>query len=166
MQSWQLFPIVIVAAIFIYTFKMRGRMRGQAAALYGNAMQTLRASLADGASPGEAQPICVIATERKMLSARIFYVGLTDRRLVLFEPGKENRTFDRRAVQLSIAEKTFTDAGNMQTTVSRGWELKVALPDGTRHACRVYAHAEGIPEHAQHVHALTLALQRTAASAA
>jgi hypothetical protein len=166
MQSWQLFPIVLVAAIFIYSFKMRGRLGAKAAALYGNAMQTLHQTLASGATPGEAQPICVIATERKMLSGRIFYVGLTDRRLVFFEPGKENRTFDRRAVQLSIAEKTFTDAGNMQTTVSRGWELKVALPDGTRHSCRVYAHAEGIPDHAQHVQALCVALQRTTASAA
>jgi len=166
MQSWQLFPIVIVAAVFGYTFFMRGKLRGRAQELYGNAMSTLHQALATGAAAGETNPICVVATERKMLSARMFYVGLTDRRLVLHEPGKATRTFERRAVQLSIREKTFSDVGNMTTTVSRGWELKLALPDGTRHACRVYAEAYGIPDHAAHVQALVVALQRTAASAA
>jgi len=163
MQSWQLFPIVIVATVFGYTFLMRGKLRGKAQALYGNAMTELRQAVANGATPSEAHPICVIATERKMLSARIFYVGLTDRRIVIHEPGKDTRTFDRRAVQLSIAEKTFSDTGNMTTTISRGWELKLALPDGTKHACRVYAHAEGIPDHPASVQALIAAVGRAAA---
>ncbi|MDQ3337782.1 MAG: hypothetical protein M4D80_21690 [Myxococcota bacterium] len=164
MQSWQLLPIVIVAAVFGYTFLMRGKLRGKAQELYGNAMSTLQQTLANGATPGEANPICVIATERKMLSARIFYVGLTDRRLVLHEPGKgDPRTFDRRTVQLSICEKTFSDVGNMTTTVSRGYELKLVLPDGTRHACRVYAQMDGIPDHVAHVQALIAALPRAAA---
>ena len=163
MQSWQLFPILIVAAVFGYTFFMRGKLRGKAQELYGNAMTVLRQAVAAGAAPGEANPICVIATVRKMLSARIFYIGLTDRRIVLHEPGKETRTFERRAVQLSIAEKTFSDTGNMTTTITRGWELKLALPDGTRHACRIYAEAHGIPDHPSHVQALINALSRSAA---
>ena len=163
MQSWQLFPIVIIAAAFGYTFIMRGKLRGKAQELYGNALATLHQALASGAAPGEAHPICVIATERKMFSARIFYVGLTDRRLVLHEPGKETRTFDRKTVQLSICEKTFSDVGNMTTTVSRGYELKLALPDGARHACRVYSQMDGMPDHAAHVSALIAALPRAAA---
>ena len=154
MQSWQLFPIVIVVAVFGYTVFMKKKLGGRAAELYGNALTTLRQAVATGASPGEAQPICVIATERKLLSARIFYVGLTDRRLVLHEPGKDTRTFDRRTVQLSIKEKTWSDSGNMTTTISRGWELVIALPDGTKHACRVYAEAHGIPDHLANVQAL------------
>jgi hypothetical protein len=126
-------------------------------------MTTLRQAVATGATPGELPPICVVATERKMISARIFYVGLTDRRLVLHEPGKETRTFERRAVQLSICEKTFSDVGNMTTTVSRGYELKLVLPDGTRHACRVYAQMHGIPDHPENVTALIAALPRAAA---
>jgi hypothetical protein len=125
-------------------------------------MTTLREALA-----GDANPICVIATERKMLSARIFYVGLSDRRFVMLEPGQGSRSFERGAVQLSICEKTFSDAGNMTTTISRGWELKIALPDGTRHTCRVYAHADGIPDHQGHVQTLVHALQqRVVATAA
>jgi hypothetical protein len=150
MQSWQLFPLVIVAAVFGFVLYSRKGMGAAAQQLYGNAMQSLRAAVAQGATPGEAHPICVVATERKMLSARQFYVGLTDRRLVLQEHGKPTRTFDRRAVQLSICEKTFTDSGNMTTTVSRGWELRMSLPDG-KHTCRVYA---GEGEHAQHVQML------------
>lgn len=154
MQSWQLVPIVIVAAVLGYTTVMRKKLGGRAAALYGNAMTELHQAVAAGASPGEAPPICVVATERKMLSARMFYVGLTDRRLVLHEPGTGTRTFDRRTVQLSIKEKTWSDAGNMSTTISRGWELVLVLPDGTKHATRVYAEAYGIPDHAAHVQAL------------
>lgn len=154
MQSWQLFPIVIVIGVFAYTFATRGRMRAKAQELYGGAMTKLREALA-----GDANPICVIATERKLLSARIYYVGITGRRVVVLEPGKEHRTFDRSSVQLSICEKTFTDAGNMSTTISQGWELVMVLPDGARHVCRVYAHVNGVPDHPGHVQALVCSLQ-------
>jgi hypothetical protein len=149
-----MFPIVIVIGVFAYTFFMRGRMRVKAQEMYGGAMTKLREALV-----GDANPICIIATERKMLSARIFYVGISGRRLVLLEPGKETRTFERGAVQLSVCEKTWSDSGNMTTTISRGWELRLVLPDGSRHTCRVYGHADGIPDHQSHVQALVCALQ-------
>ncbi len=158
MQTWQLFPILILIPVILFVIKSRGTMRAAAQDMYGTAMANLRAAVAAGAAPGEANPICVVGTERKMFSARMFFVGLTDRRLVLQEHAQPTRTFERRAVQLAIAEKTFTDTGNMTTTISRGWELRLVLPDGTRHACRVYAQMDGIPDHPQHVQALVAAL--------
>jgi hypothetical protein len=47
----------------------------------------------------------------------------------------------------------------MQTTITRGWELTLELPGSGRQAWRVYDHAEGIPEHPQHVQALVGALR-------
>jgi hydroxymethylpyrimidine pyrophosphatase-like HAD family hydrolase len=51
MQSWQMFPVLIVVAVFVYTFSMRGRMRAKAQELYGGAMTTLREELAGDANP-------------------------------------------------------------------------------------------------------------------
>ena len=42
----------------------------------------------------------------------------------------------------------------MQTTYSSGWELKIQLPDGERHTCRVYEQADGIADHPAQVQAL------------
>lgn len=147
-QSWQLFPLLLVGGAFVYTFTMRGKLAARSQAMYGGAMDKLRATLAAGQRPDEAVPICFIATERKMMSANIFYLGLTSRRLVVQLASEDGRTFDRAAVRMSIRAKTFTDVGNMQTTYSQGWELELELPDGAgRHTLRVYEDAIGIPEH-------------------
>ncbi len=153
MQSWQLIPILLVAGAFA-AFSMR-KQRGKIAQVHGDAVTALRSELAAGKRPDEGEPICVTATQRKLLSAKLYYLGLTNRRLVLTLAGGGSRSFDRAAVQLAIKPKTFADIGNMQTTYSQGWELRVALPDGEKHTWRVYA---GTPEHAAQVHALAAAL--------
>ncbi len=158
MQSAQLFPFVIVIGIVAISLVMRSRMRASAAAIYGGAMDALRAELASGQRADEGAPIIVVATDRKLLSARIYYVAVTNRRVVLKQAGGDTRAFERAAVELAIRAKTFTDVGNMQTTISRGWELRIGLPDGTRGAWRVYDHAEGLPDHAAHVQALVASL--------
>jgi hypothetical protein len=158
MQSFTIIPIIFVAAVFAVTFAIRGKMRGVAAAMYSGAMDAMRGEVAAAQRPGEAAPILIIATERKMFSAKMFFVGLTDRRVIVKQAGGDIRTFERASVQLAIRARTFTDSGNMTTTISRGWELRIALPDGSRGAWRVYDHAEGIPDHPAHVQALVATL--------
>jgi hypothetical protein len=159
MQSWQLISLVLVVGVFAVSFVMRGKLRGKAAEMYGGAMTALRGEVASGKRPDEGEPICFVAIQRKMLSSKIYYVGLTNRRLVLKLAGGETRAFDRHTVELSIKAKTFADVGNMQTTYSKGWELSVTLPDnGGRHKWRVYDHAEGIADHGAHVEALVATL--------
>jgi hypothetical protein len=154
MQSWQLISFGLVAVVFIYAFKMRGKLGAKAAEMHSGAMEALRTELATGREPDEGDPICFQAVERKMLSAKIFYVALTKRRLVIKLGGGATRSFDRQAVQMAMRAKTFADVGNMQTTYSRGWELKLALPDGTKHTWRVYDQADGLSDHSSHVQAL------------
>lgn len=153
MQSWQLISMVLFGGVVAATFAMRKTMRGKAALLYDGVMPALRAEVVANRSPDESDPICVVATQRSMLSAKIYYVAITNRRVVLKLAGGETRSFDRGAVRIAIAKKTFTDIGNMQTTYSEGWELRVELP-GEKHAWRVYAEAYGIADHAAQVQAL------------
>jgi hypothetical protein len=158
MQSWQLLSFGLVAAVVVVGFSMSKRLRGRAAEAFGGALQTFQTEVAADARPGESAPLLVMATERKMLSAKLFWVAITNRRVVWKLAGGDTRSFDRQSVQLAIKKKTFADVGNMQTTYSSGWELKVVLPDGGKHTCRVYEHAEGIPDHPAHVHALVAQL--------
>jgi len=152
MQSWQVMSLVLVIGVFGVSFALRKKLGAKAAAFYGGGMTAFRERVA------EPSAICLVATERKMLSSKLFYVAVTSRRLVLEQAGGDTRSFDRGSVQLAIKQKTFADVGNMQTTYSSGWELKVGLPDGERHTCRVYEHAEGIPDHPAQVQALVRAL--------
>jgi len=152
MQLWQVIPFVLVIGVFGVSFAMRKKLGAKAAAFYGGGMTAFRERVAE---PGA---ICFVATERKMLSAKLFYVALTPRRVVLEQAGGDTRNFDRGSVELAIKKKTFADAGNMQTTYSSGWELKIKLPDGERHTCRIYAEAHGIPDHPAQVQALVTAL--------
>jgi len=158
MQSWQVLPVILVVGVFAVSFAMRGKLRQKAAAMYSGAMDAFRAEVGAGRAADEVDPIFLVATHRKLLSATIYYVGVTNRRFALKPAGGATQVFDRRTVQLAIKQKTFTDVGNMQTTISHGWELAVVLPDGTRQAWRVYDHAEGIADHGAHVRALVAAL--------
>lgn len=159
MQSWQLISVVMVVGVFAASFVMRSKLRGKAAEMYEGAMTALRSEVASGRRADEADPIYFVAIERKMLSSKLYYVALTNRRLTLKLAGGETRVFERPAVELAIRAKTFADVGNMQTTYSRGWELRVTLPDGGgRHKWRVYDHAEGIADHGAHVQALVATL--------
>ena len=148
MQSWTVLSFVLVIGVFGVSFALRKKLGAKAAAFYGGGMTAFRERVAE---PGA---ICLVATERKMLSSKLFYVAVTPRRLVLEQAGGDTRSFDRAGVQLAIKKKTFADVGNMQTTYSSGWELKLQLPDGERHTCRVYEQADGIPDHPAQVQAL------------
>ncbi len=158
MQSWQWISFGLVPVVFVYAFTMRRKLRGTAAELYSGAMESLRAEVAAGRQADEGEPICFQAIERKMLSARIWFAALTNRRLVVKVAGDAPRSFERRSVTMSIRAKTFADVGNMQTTYSRGWELTLALPDNTKHTWRIYSEATGIGDHPVHVEALVEAL--------
>jgi hypothetical protein len=158
MQSWQVLPVILVIGVFAVSFAMRGKLRAKAAAMYSGAMDAFRAEVGAGRQPDEAEPIYLVATHRKMLSATIYYVAVTNRRFAMKPAGSPTQLFDRRAVQLAIKQKTFTDVGNMQTTISHGWELAVTVPDGTRQAWRVYDHADGIADHGAQVRALVAVL--------
>ena len=155
---YQVLPIVLVIGVVAISFALRGKLRGKASEMYANALSSLQADVASGRRPDEQQPIIFTAVERKMLSAKLYYVALSNRRMIIKLAGGDTQTFDRSAVQLSIRAKTFADVGNMQTTYSSGWELSVALPDRTSHKWRVYEKAEGIPDHAANVHALVTTL--------
>jgi len=152
MQSWTVLSFVLVIGVFGVSFALRKKLGAKAAAFYGGGMTAFRERV------GEPGAICLVATERKMLSSKLFYVAVTPRRLVLEQAGGDTRSFDRAGVQLAIKKKTFADVGNMQTTYSSGWELKLQLPDGERHTCRVYEQADGIPDHPAQVQALVSTL--------
>lgn len=154
MQSWQLISIVFVAGIFGLTFFLKGRMKGQAGSFFSGSMSAFRTDVAQHRQPGESDPIAIVATERKMMSAKLYYVAITDRSFLVQLAGTPTRRFDRAAVKLSCKAKTFADVGNMQTTYTSGYELVWTLPDGEKHATRVYDHAEGIADHGMHVQAL------------
>jgi len=146
-----------VIGAFAYAFTMRKKMGVKAAQVYGDAMAAFRTEV--GRRPDERDPLFIMATERKMFSAKLFHIAVSDRRFVVKLAGGETRSFDRNNVTATIRKKTFADIGNMQTTYSSGWELAFALPDGTKHTCRVYEAADGIPDHPAHVQALAASLQ-------
>jgi len=155
---YQVLPIILVLGVVAISFVMRGKVRGKTTEMYADALSSLQADVANGRRPDEQQPIIFTAVERKMLSAKLYYVALSNRRMIIKRAGGDTQTFDRSAVQLSIRAKTFADVGNMQTTYSSGWELSVALPDHTNHKWRVYEQAEGIPDHAASVRSLITTL--------
>ncbi len=156
MQSWQIVMFVVVAGVFAASFVMRGKLAGKAAKTFGGGLQAFRGRL--GLVSDEGAPICVVGTERKLMSGTVYWVALTTRRLFLEPMGGPLRNFDRASVRLEIARKTFSDTGNMATRVSTGWELQVELPGGERHALRVYEQAAGIPEHPALVEAMVHAV--------
>ena len=50
------------------------------------------------------------------------------------------RAFDLAAVKIAAPRKKWTDTGNMQTTVSEGWEVSMQLPAGEAYdELRLYA---------------------------
>ncbi len=158
MQSWQLISMFLVGSIFAVSFAMRKNLHAKAAQLYDGVMPALRAEVVAGRRPDESDPICMVATQRSMVSAKVYYVAVTNLRVVIKLAGGETRSFERGAVQMSIAKKTFTDVGNMQTTYTEGWELRLVLPGNEKHAWRVYAEAYGIADHAAQVQALVASL--------
>jgi hypothetical protein len=40
------------------------------------------------------------------------------------------RSFERQTVQIAAPRKRWIDSGNLQTTLSEGWELSLRLPGG------------------------------------
>lgn len=163
MQSWQLFPIVIVVGVVLYTLTMRKKLEARAGDLYRGGFDAVIASLGAARRPDESAPICVVGTERKMISAKIFFIGLTNHRLALQLAGAPVQLIDRTAVKLSMRTKTFADVGNMQTTYTSGWELVIEHAGG-KHVLRVYEQASsGLPEHPAQVRALAAALGAAAA---
>lgn len=163
MQSWQLFPIVIVIGIVLYTLTMRKKLTARAGELYGGGFTAVTTSLATGQRSDESAPICVIGTERKMISANIYFIGVTNHRLALQLAGAPVQMLDRASVKLSMRPKTFADVGNMQTTYSTGWELVIEHATG-KLALRVFEQASaGLPEHPAHVRALAATLGAAAA---
>ena len=87
MQSWQVLPLILVVGVFAVSFAMRGKLRQKAAAMYGGAMDAFRAEVGAGRAPDEGDPIFLVATHRKLLSATIYYVAVTNRRFAL-RPGR------------------------------------------------------------------------------
>lgn len=163
MQAYQLFPIVIVVGVVLYSLTARKKLSARAGELYGGGFAAVLAALAPGQRPDEPAPICVIGTERKMISAKIFFIGLTSSRLALQLAGEPVQILDRAAVKLAMRAKTFADVGNMQTTYSTGWELVIEHAGG-KHVLRVYEQASsGLPEHPASVRALAAALGAAAA---
>jgi hypothetical protein len=154
MMSWQLVSLAFVIGVFALTSVLRKRMRAKQSSFFDGSMSAFRTDVANARQHGESEPIAVVATERKMLSAKLFYVAITDRSFFVQLGGTPTRRFDRAAVAVTCRAKTFTDVGNMTTTYTSGYELTWTLSDGERHTCRVYAEAHGIADHGAHVQAL------------
>ena len=152
-----LFPLIILAVVVVISLGLRGKLAAKTAALHGDALDQVRALLAPRAAD-ESSPLIVVGTERKRLSATVYYVGVTSHRLALYQPGGETQVVDRRAVRMSMKPKTWADIGNMQTIHSSGWELVLQLGDRS-HTLRVYELATAAyPDHPAQIRALAATL--------
>lgn len=147
MMIYQLVPMIVLAGVVVIAFKMRAKLAVAAGEMYANEVAKLRADFAAARRPNEGDPACVVAMHRTMMRAQMFFVALSDQRLVVASHGLPTRVFDRdRSLELSVARKRFADRGNMQTMYSEGWEARVVLPGGESHAWRLYDAIEGYPE--------------------
>jgi hypothetical protein len=150
-QTWQLFPVVMLLAVGGLVYVMRGKMQGAATQMYTEHIAQLRAECAARRRPGESDPVCLIAMTKSMFESRLFFVGLTDQQLVLHEPPAAARAFDRPTVSLAVKKKSFADIGNTTATYSSGWEAQVTLPGGESHAWRIYEVWDGYGDQAANV---------------
>lgn len=138
---YQLVPILMLAAVGVVFFLLRGKMGGMAkqmAAAQAASVDAVRAQFSASRQAGESEIVCVHAQTRTMLKATLFVVGVTNHRLFLQQFGQPIRTFERRALSLQVHAQKWTDQGNMQVTYSEGWEAKVTLPGGESHVWRIY----------------------------
>jgi hypothetical protein len=151
MQSWQIFPIILLVGIGVYVLFMRGKRGAGAKQMYANGMAAISAAVAAQRRAGESDPACVMAVTRTTFKAKIFFLALTNHRLFVAESGGPARAFERSNLSLSVARKTWADVGNMQTTYSDGWEARATLPGGENHVWRIYDSSDPQSADAQHI---------------
>jgi hypothetical protein len=163
MQLWQFFPLLIIAGVVVYVIRQRGRMAGQGADLYGGGIAKLRADFAADRRPDESEPACVVAVLRKTVRVGVYFVGVTNQRLLLKEFGGGVRKYERSLVSLEMRPRVWVDGGNTQITRSEGWELTLSLPGGEQHVLRVYQSLSSYPDQERAVPELLKA--RSAAAA-
>lgn len=89
---------------------------------------------------------------KNMFGMKVFFMGITDKQFFFNEYGKPLRVFERNSdLSIRLKKRRFTDSGNMQTTISQGWEANVSLPGNESYKWRIYDSLDGYPEQLQHL---------------
>lgn len=81
MQTWQILPILMLIGVGALIFVTRGKMIAMATQGYAVGFANLRQQFEASRQPGEQEPACFLAITRSMLKGRMFFVGMTDRRV-------------------------------------------------------------------------------------
>jgi hypothetical protein len=76
----------------------------------------------------------------KLTNNRQFYVGVTNRRLLLSEPntGVPLRAYSRAETSIKVMRKKWVDQGNTTIRTTHGWEVELRLPPGEAYTLRLH----------------------------
>jgi hypothetical protein len=151
----QLLPLVLVGGIAYYAFTRMKGMQAAASASYAELAKRLAAEFAASRQPGETDAAFVMASTRNKLSKNTaLMMAVTNQRVLVQDTSASGpvRAFDRKAVQIAAPAQKWTDVGNMQTTVSEGWEVSLQLPTGEAYkGLRLYGEDPYYPQQAGNV---------------
>lgn len=140
---YQILPIVLFGAVAFFAFSRAKKNKQQAQGSVAEFTLRLQREFEAVRKPGESDAVFVVMATRNLLKKNHgFYVALTNQRFLLLDPGQGNqlRAFERDLVSISAQRQRWTDTGNMQTTISEGWEVALTLPQGESYAgLRMYA---------------------------
>lgn len=140
---FQVLPIVIFGALAFFVFSRANKNKQQAQGSFAEFTLRLQREFEAARQPGESDAAFVVMATRNLLKKNHgFYVALTNQRFLMLDPGQGNqlRAFERELVSISANRRRWTDIGNMQTTISEGWEIGITLPQGESYSgLRMYA---------------------------
>ena len=150
----QLLPLLALALIGLFVLAVQVKGGAAGAETPERDMERFRGDIDGVRRVDETEPACVVALYRSPLDCRVFFVGLTNQRLFVKQDGlRALRAFERNGVALAVEWKRWTDHGNVELTISQGWEAHVALPGGEPHTWRLYASMKGHPDQAGNLQA-------------
>lgn len=140
---FQVLPIVLFGVVAFFVFSRAKKNQQQAQGSVAEFTLRLQREFEAVRKPGESDAAFVVMATRNLLKKNHgFYVALTNQRFLLLDAGQGNqlRAFERELVSISANRQRWTDTGNMQTTISEGWEVAITLPQGeTYSGLRMYA---------------------------
>jgi hypothetical protein len=140
---FQVLPIVLFGVVAFVAFSYAKKNKQRAQGSVAEFTRSLRSEFEAARKPNESDAAFVMMATRNLLKKNHgFYVALTDQRFFLLDPGQGNqlRVFEREMVSISAKKQRWTDIGNMQTTISEGWEITITLPQGESYSgLRMYA---------------------------
>lgn len=138
--------VIAVATAIAFVVWQRRRWR---AVPNAQGIASLRHAFLAMRQPGEADPHCVVALEKRVFSFEQFFLAATDRRWIVMNTRGAIQAFDGVPDFMRVFHGPFSDG-------SVGYEAQLVRPDMLGRVWRLYDHARGYESQRRELRALLL----------